>query len=316
MAIRPAEARTPARLNIRAPLLKGAGVAACVIVVAWAAASARVDRRAEVDAGRVLPRTTLPADAPVPFVIHTVGAGETVEALAARYGVSTAAIAQNNVLPADGVLRTGDGVFVPSADGLLYTVLEAGLSADALARQLGLAPEEVEPIAGDRWGLAPGRTVLLPLDASRLASVGVALDEEARLDAAALALIARAGGPGLQLREGGLSWPAAGRLAQLFWSGHLGIDIAADAGTPIWAPANGVVSFEGWTPYGGIAICTTHDGGLESCAYHAALSSVDVGESVRRGQEIGTVGMSGLAKGPHVHWEVRLHGVTVNPLGY
>jgi murein DD-endopeptidase MepM/ murein hydrolase activator NlpD len=94
------------------------------------------------------------------------------------------------------------------------------------------------------------------------------------------------------------------------------VDIAAAGGAPISAPADGIVTFEGWTPYGGIAICTSHDPGIESCAYHAAATFVDVGDRVTRGQHIGEVGMSGLAAGPHVHWQVRVDGVLVNPLRY
>ncbi|HEX9269213.1 MAG TPA: M23 family metallopeptidase [Candidatus Limnocylindria bacterium] len=258
------------------------------------------------------------AEPPVPFVIHTVKPGETLEDVAARYGVSVEAVARNNGLAADATLNYADGLFVPIVDGLLYTVLEPDLSADALASRLGLDAAEFAPVAGDHWGLLPGRTILIRLSPARLASIGPKLDSESRLDSAALGRIAAAETRGTQLtlREGGLSWPAAGRLAQLFWTGHQGVDIAAPGGSPIWAPADGVVSFEGWTPFGGIAICTKHAGGLESCSYHAAATFVNTGDSVRRGDPIGAVGMSGLAAGPHVHWELKRDGVIVDPLVY
>ncbi|CAN5193665.1 M23 family metallopeptidase [soil metagenome] len=256
-----------------------------------------------------------PAEAPAPFVVHTVQAGETLAAVAERYGLGIGSITANNGLSPDAELIAGDGLFVPVGDGLLYTILDAEPGPRDIAARLWVTADELRPVAADPWGLAVGRTILVPLSPARLASLQVALDEAARLDLAVAERISAADSP-ITLREGGLSLPAAGRIAQLFWSGHTGVDIAAPGGAPIWAPADGVVSFEGWTPFGGIAICTSHGQGLESCAYHAAATFVDVGDQVRRGERIAEVGMSGLAAGPHVHWQVRREGTLVNPLAY
>jgi murein DD-endopeptidase MepM/ murein hydrolase activator NlpD len=312
---------TGRRRAVVAGVLAAAAVGAAAVFWPGPGGTVAGLRAADISAARPVARgftpgaETAPGEAPTPFVVHTVQAGETLSAVADHYGISIAAITANNGLSPDAELTAGAGLFVPVAEGLLYTILDAQPSAGDIAARLGLRPEDLRSVAADAWGLAVGRTILVPLSPARLASLDPALDEEARLDPALAARIGAADSA-ITLREGGLSWPAAGRIAQLFWSGHTGVDIAAPGGAPIWAPADGVVSFEGWTPYGGIAICTTHEHGLESCAYHAAATFVDVGDRVRRGERIGEVGMSGLAAGPHVHWQVRRDGQLVNPLAY
>ncbi len=59
-----------------------------------------------------------------------------------------------------------------------------------------------------------------------------------------------------------------------------------------------------------------HDWGLETCAYHTAAVSVEVGERVVSGQQIASVGSTGVSSGPHVHWEARTNGVLVDPMTY
>lgn len=270
-----------------------------------------VGARASAPVARSIART----EPPVPFAIHTVGYGETISGIAARTGLSAETVARNNGLAVDGILHFGDGVFVPASDGLLYTILEPGLTRASLARRLGLQPSDLAAVADDAWGLAVGRTVLIPLTAAQLSGVTTVIDPRSRFDEAAVRRVA--GSPEqLTLQTGGLSWPAAGAVVQLFSSGHTGIDIAAPGGAPIWATSDGVVTFEGWTAYGGIAVCVSDGAHFESCAYHAAATLVDLGARVRRGDQIAVVGMSGLAAGPHVHWELRRDGVLVNPLAY
>lgn len=267
--------------------------------------------RASAPAARSIART----EPPVPFTIHSVGYGETISGIASRAGVSAETIARNNGLATDGILHFGDGVFVPASDGLLYTVLEPAMTSASLAQRLGLQPSDLAAIADDAWGLALGRTVLIPLTAAQLGSMTTPLDPRSRFDEAAVRRVAGSTEQ-LTLQKGGLSWPATGDVVQLYSPGHTGIDIAAPGGAPIWATSDGVVTFEGWSAYGGIAVCVSDGAHFESCAYHAAATLVDLGAHVRRGEQIAVVGMSGLAAGPHVHWELRRDGVLVNPLAY
>jgi len=122
-------------------------------------------------------------------------------------------------------------------------------------------------------------------------------------------------------------WPVLGRITSGFGdtrqsssSGgtrpHLGVDISVPPGTPIVAPANGVVSFCGRESEYGLLICIDHGHGFSTFYGHLKEYSVQVGDNVRIGQILGFVGNSGNSTGPHLHYEVRVQGNPVNPLRY
>ncbi len=122
-------------------------------------------------------------------------------------------------------------------------------------------------------------------------------------------------------------WPILGRISSGFGddrlsssSGgtrpHKGVDIPAPPGTNIFAPADGVVSFAGRESEYGWLICLDHGHGYSTMFGHLKEFFVKAGERVRKGQAIGTVGMSGNSTGPHLHYEVRIHGNPVNPVRY
>jgi murein DD-endopeptidase MepM/ murein hydrolase activator NlpD len=117
----------------------------------------------------------------------------------------------------------------------------------------------------------------------------------------------------------GLIWPVSGPITSGFgwrWGRmHEGIDIGAACGTPIRAAAGGTVIFAGWMDgYGNLTIID-HGGGIATAYGHQ--SSIYVGGgSVSRGQTIGAVGPTGNSTGCHLHFEVRVNGSPVDPLGY
>ncbi len=98
------------------------------------------------------------------------------------------------------------------------------------------------------------------------------------------------------------------------WSGfHYGVDIASSIGTPIAAADGGVVTFSGWYGDYGYMIEIDHGGGFSTRYAHCSKLYVGVGEKVYQGKTIATVGNTGYSTGPHVHFEVRKYGNTVNP---
>lgn len=96
---------------------------------------------------------------------------------------------------------------------------------------------------------------------------------------------------------------------------HLGVDLAARAGSPILAPAEGTVRLAGWASGYGLTVMVEHGGGLETRYAHLSGIAVGVGQAVHAGTLLGYVGSTGLATGPHLHYEVRVNGRAVNPLG-
>ena len=118
----------------------------------------------------------------------------------------------------------------------------------------------------------------------------------------------------------GLIWPVNGPVTSPFgmrWGRlHSGIDIGVPYGTPIHAAAAGRVVLAGWVGGYGNYTCIDHGGGLATCYAHQSSIAVSVGQSAAQGQVIGYVGNTGHSFGPHLHFEVRINGVPVDPLGY
>jgi len=118
----------------------------------------------------------------------------------------------------------------------------------------------------------------------------------------------------------GLIWPVNGPVVSGFgmrWGRlHEGIDIAAATGTPIWAAAAGTVIHAGWLGGYGNLVVLDHGNGLATAYAHASAILVALGESVSQGQTVALVGSTGNSSGPHLHFEVRVNGVAVDPLLY
>ena len=100
---------------------------------------------------------------------------------------------------------------------------------------------------------------------------------------------------------------------------HDGVDIAAPKGTKVRASADGYVAYAGFSPWDNgsraYIVIIGHANGYESVYAHLQPKrSVRAGQKVKRGDVIGSVGMTGLTSGPHVHWEIRRGGVDLNPL--
>lgn len=94
---------------------------------------------------------------------------------------------------------------------------------------------------------------------------------------------------------------------------HRGVDYAASTGTPVYASGDGKVTASGYSRSNGNYIFVQHDGRFQTRYLHLHKRNVKVGERVRQGQTIGTVGSTGLATGPHLHYEFLVDGVHKNP---
>lgn len=117
---------------------------------------------------------------------------------------------------------------------------------------------------------------------------------------------------------GQLMWPEpGGEISQYYSSYHLGLDIAAPAGSPVIASADGVVTSSGWKGNGGgLVIAIDHGNGMVTLYNHLGSLWVAAGATVTAGQGIAAVGCTGVCTGPHVMYSVIVDGVYVNPLRY
>ena len=97
---------------------------------------------------------------------------------------------------------------------------------------------------------------------------------------------------------------------------HEGLDIAAAPGTPVYAPADGTVIYAGYHAAYGKLVTIDHGYSVETLYGHNSQIQVVLGQKVRRGDFISSVGSTGRSTGPHLHYEVRVNGVPVDPMNY
>jgi murein DD-endopeptidase MepM/ murein hydrolase activator NlpD len=118
----------------------------------------------------------------------------------------------------------------------------------------------------------------------------------------------------------GFIWPVSGPITSPFgerWGTlHPGIDIGVPSGTPVHAAASGTVIWCGWMSGYGNLVMIDHHNGLVTLYGHNTSVAVGCNQQVSQGQVVSYSGCTGFCTGPHVHFEVRLHGTAVDPLGY
>ncbi|MGZ5338121.1 MAG: murein hydrolase activator EnvC family protein [Thermoleophilaceae bacterium] len=154
---------------------------------------------------------------------------------------------------------------------------------------------------------------------------GVLEDDLASLEAEQARVTAALNGspaPGpIKQGSGQLIWPLNGPVSGSFGEArpghmHAGIDIVVSEGTPIRAADSGRVALMGWVGGYGNYTCVQHTSSLSTCYAHQSSFATSNGANVSQGQVIGYSGNTGNSTGPHLHFEVRVGGTPVDPLGY
>jgi len=183
-------------------------------------------------------------------------------------------------------------------------------------------------LAASRNVVAAARNVKAEALASAHENEQAYLDEVRALQAQSAALavrirVAQASSSGFQPQSAGtgqLQWPVSGPVTSGFgvrWGRlHEGIDIAVPSGTPVHAAADGRVVYAGWMEGYGNLVVLDHGNGLSTAYGHNTSVAVAVGQDVAAGAVIAYSGSTGHSTGPHVHFEVRVNGAPVDPMGY
>ena len=186
----------------------------------------------------------------------------------------------------------------------------------AVENQLVGSRDQLASVRADKRG------ALAQVRDSRVALEGdlAALEkEQARVQAALQGAGQTFDGP-VRQGSGALNWPVSGPVVSPFgmrWGRlHAGIDIAVPSGTAIHAAAAGKVVLMGWVGGYGNYTCIQHTASMSTCYAHQSSFATSNGASVSQGQVIGYSDCTGHCFGPHVHFEVRINGSPVDPMGY
>jgi murein DD-endopeptidase MepM/ murein hydrolase activator NlpD len=255
------------------------------------------------------------------LVTYKVKGGDTLTGIAHRFGVSMMTLWWANKLTDKDSLHIGQVLVIPPVTGLVITVA-AGDTLASIAAKTGVPAQEILDASGiTDPNLVIGQRLIIP------GAKGAPIPTPKPTPK----LVARSGGgggtyhpPQTTYHGGKLAWPVpGGYISQYFHYSHPAIDIAAPYGSRILAAAAGTVIFAGWkNDGGGYQVWISHGSGLYTGYYHMSAVTVGVGEHVGRGEQIGRVGMTGNATGPHCHFEVwrgypwESGSYRVNPLGY
>lgn len=241
---------------------------------------------------------------PPTVICHQTTAGETIQSIAAIYGVTSASIATNKW----NAFSFSQSVQTPLPTGRYVRISLENVSCrvhteNCANASLALPIPQADP-AGDAF---------LPW----------MLNQD--VNSSPLAMLAR-GGPAPRRTfdsvpanwpygSGHFEWPISGWLTQGYRYDHRAIDIAANWGTPVAAADRGVVIRSGWNDQGyGLFVVIDHNIDYVTLYGHLSRTFVEEGDVVAQGQLIGTVGSTGNSTGSHLHFEIRDFGRLINPL--
>ncbi len=239
---------------------------------------------------------------------HEVKAGETLLSIARRYQRQPATLMALNPAVRSGRVRPGQILEIPKADGLVHR-LGDGENYRTIAQRYGVRPDvlfeqngcSAQPVAVFVPGVFWQQDVTVP---------DLVTAARPRYEATAWQLPTVIFADGYPLPysvpvTSPFGWrrhPVTGEMAF-----HSGIDLGASLGTPVLATADGLVDFAGVAGGYGNLVTLTH-GDRQTQYAHLDTIAVRVGQRVRRGQVLGTVGATGRVTGPHLHYEVRIPG--------
>jgi LysM repeat protein len=242
---------------------------------------------------------------------YNVRSGDTVLGIAAQFNLQPETIQwANPELEANpDMLRIGDRLVILPTDGVLH-VVQSGDTLSNIAAKYKVSTDAIvgfslNRLADNSTPIAVGQQLVIPGgDKPYIAKQVVAYS-----------------GPvpeGASIGTGAFAWPTSGTISQPYWNGHRALDIGAWTGTAVTAADSGYViaASSGWNNGYGTMVMIDHGSGYVTLYGHLNSIFVRQGESVSKGQQLGTVGNTGNSTGPHLHFEVRYQGVARNPFNF
>jgi len=251
---------------------------------------------------------------------YTVDPGDSLSGIAAQYGISVATLLWENNLGLTSFIRPGDKLKILPVTGLTHLVKKG----DTLKKIAALYEAKTEDIISfnklkeDGTDLVIGEKIIVP---NGIKPQQRELATTSRTSPALSRIAAPPSSKQLPSASG-FVWPTGARtITQYFSWTHHALDIAGPLNTPNYAAKAGTVEIAqcGWNSGYGCYIVINHGGGIKTLYGHNNRLLVTPGEYVKAGQTVGLMGNTGHVYGRtgiHVHFEVQVNGVRVNPLGY
>lgn len=254
--------------------------------------------------------TEEPGDLPRREIItYTVQTGDTLYSIAEKFGISADTImwASGRLEDHPDLLKIGQVLTILPIDGVYHTVVQ-GDTLESIAQQYKVDTSAIIKCEYNNlespYNLGLGQKLIVP---------GGKKPYTPRVVHAYSDPIPEGAAKG----TGSFAWPTSGTITQKFWAYHKAIDIGAPTGTAVVAADSGYVVTAGWSEYGyGKYVVIDHGNGFQTLYAHLHTILVEVGQSVGKGERIGSIGATGRATGPHLHFEIRYNGVQRNPFGY
>jgi murein DD-endopeptidase MepM/ murein hydrolase activator NlpD len=257
---------------------------------------------------------TVPQEKPREEIeVYAVKSGDTVLGIAAQFGIQPETIMWANATLESNPdrLAVGDQLNILPVDGVLHEVKPgdtlSGLAAKYKVDVNNIIGYTANELADASAALTIGSKVVIPGGTKPFVTPEINTGVRT-VDAPTDAVKG----------SGTFSWPTSGNITQQFWGGHRAIDIGSWVGAPVKSADSGyvVLAGGGWNGGYGNHVIIDHGNGFATLYAHLNSIFVKPGESVSRGQQIGTVGNTGNSTGPHLHFEIRYQGTARNPYNW
>jgi murein DD-endopeptidase MepM/ murein hydrolase activator NlpD len=254
-------------------------------------------------------------------VTYTVQRGDALFSIAKQFNIKPETILWANydiLQDSPDSLRVGQVLKIPPVDGVFYQ-LQEGDTLQSIAEKFVTSSDDILNWPGNSIDLTnpkidPGTYVMVPGGHRAVVNWITAVYASGKSGTANLGGTACGAGP---VGSTAFIWPTGNHYlsGNDYWSGHLGIDIAAGLGAPVWAADAGVVTMAQGGGNGGYGNVVMIDHGNGWLTVYGHLSQVNVVpcQGVASGQLIGLAGSTGNSTGPHLHFEMRQTGGFVNP---
>jgi murein DD-endopeptidase MepM/ murein hydrolase activator NlpD len=247
---------------------------------------------------------------------YTVQSGDTISKIASSFGVSVQTVMYENKLTENDYIKPGQVLKILPTTGIKHTVAN-GETLESIAKKYQVdlesilefnqieVPDDID--VGEELIIPNGKVEITPTRQTRIAQYNTRNVKQVAV-------------PNDFAGGSELVWPIGIRsITQYFSSRHKALDISNSQRPQFWAAGDGIVELSGWDGAYGNSVVINHGQGLKTRYAHASELYVTAGDHVTSGQIIGRVGNTGRAYGAtgnHLHFEIVLNGVKVNPLKY